>query len=70
MIPVGHNIIFDIKFIKQSGLLSNDEYNVMYSKYIDERSIIEISDHFNIKQNTVKAHIFNSKKKLRKIYNI
>jgi DNA polymerase III alpha subunit (gram-positive type) len=27
LIPIGHNIQFDIKFIKQSGLLSEYEYN-------------------------------------------
>ena len=27
LIPVGHNIQFDIKFIKQSGLLNEYEYN-------------------------------------------
>lgn len=35
LIPIGHNIQFDIKFIKKSGLLTEDEY----SKYISCNAI-------------------------------
>lgn len=39
LIPIGHNIQFDIKFIKKSGLLTDTEY----SKYISYNSIDTIS---------------------------
>jgi DNA polymerase III epsilon subunit-like protein len=35
LIPIGHNIQFDIKFIKQSGLLTEEEY----SKYISYNAL-------------------------------
>jgi len=34
-VPIGHNILFDINFIKSSGLLTNE----MYNKYISCNSI-------------------------------
>lgn len=35
LIPIGHNIQFDIKFIKKSGLLTDEEY----SKYISYNAL-------------------------------
>jgi DNA polymerase III alpha subunit (gram-positive type) len=35
LIPIGHNIQFDVKFVKKSGLLSEEEY----SKYISYNCI-------------------------------
>lgn len=39
LIPIGHNVNFDIKFIKKSGLLTNEEW----SKYISYNALDTIS---------------------------
>jgi DNA polymerase III epsilon subunit-like protein len=40
LIPIGHNINFDIRFIKSSGLLSEEEYNKYLSFNVIDTMII------------------------------
>lgn len=49
LIPIGHNIQFDINFIKQSGLLSEIEYNkFMHVNYLDTIVIAQFLKSCNI----------------------